>query len=131
MAGPRPSSAGAEVGAAAPRGNLQTPGVVCPAPYAARVPLVLRVLQLADDVVFGFEGEELALVITNDDGSVISPTGIVGILSKGDSCLMGWQMKRKNEPVGGGEAGVREEVKLSGAVGSRTIVGGVALDLPF
>lgn len=81
---------------------------------------------------FGFEGgEELALVIVNFDGSVISPTGIVDILSKGDSCLMGWQMKRKNEPVGGGEAGVREEVKLNGAVGSRTIVGGVALDLPF
>jgi hypothetical protein len=82
---------------------------------------------------FGFEGggDQLGLIIVNYDGSVISPTGIVDILSSGDSCLMGWQMKRKNEPVGDG-GGEREEVEFKGgAKGSRKVVGGVVLDLPF
>jgi len=69
--------------------------------------------------------------VVNWDGSVISRTGLVEVLTKGDSCLMSWQMVRKPEPVFGSEKEQKEVTTAPVAPVSRKMVGGVALDLPF
>ena len=39
--------------------------------------------------------DEIGLVVVNWDGSVISRTGLVEVLTKGDSCLMSWQVREQ------------------------------------
>ena len=80
------------------------------------------------------------LLITNSDSTINSKTGMIDILSYGDSALMRWMVNRKADVVevkndgnvdvydgrvsGGNNREEKEEKK-------KTVIGGVALDLPF
>lgn len=82
-----------------------------------------------DDVIYP------RLVIVNYDGSLISDNGIVEIVSKGDSCLMGWQMVRKADPIdpndGVGDMVVPEPKEKKAKTGTSKSFGGVQVELPF
>jgi hypothetical protein len=81
---------------------------------------------------YALEDEEIALMVVNWDGSVITRQGLVDVLSKGDSCLMNWQMVRKQDPVSsGGSSEPLTAPGMSAAPSSKKVVGGVAVDLPF
>ncbi|GMH93511.1 hypothetical protein TrST_g8411 [Triparma strigata] len=81
---------------------------------------------------YPLEEDEVALQIVNWDGSVITRQGLVDVLSKGDSCLMHWHMVRKTEPIAGAEdAPVTVPGPTAAPPSSKTVVGGVAVDLPF